>query len=82
MLYEIMILSVLPWLAVIGGGGYLALRFIRAFERRGATQEELNALRSKVAELEGQLESMQEHVDRLSEGQDFTTRLLSNRSGS
>ena len=72
--------SMLLWLIVLGGAGYLALRFIRAFERRGLAQGELDALKSHIAELEGQFEGMQKDVERLTDEQSFTTRLLSDRS--
>ena len=75
-----LLVAVLPWLVVLGGGGYLALRFVRAFERRGAAQGELEALRSRVLELERQVEGVQKEVERLSDEQSFTTRLLSERS--
>ncbi len=77
-----MLLSTLPWLAVLGGAGYLSLRFVRAFERRGIAQSDLEALRSRVTELEGQIEGMQVQVERLADEQSFTTRLLSERSTS
>jgi cell division protein FtsB len=78
-------LLVLIWplflLGVLGGGGYLALRAIRAFERRGQAAPELAALRDRVEVLEQQLESQSEELRRLSDGQQFTERLLADRVG-
>ena len=75
-----MLVAVLPWVVVLRGGGYLALRFVRAFERRGSAQGEQEGLRSRVLELEGQVEGVQKEVGRLSDEQSFTTRLLAERS--
>lgn len=67
------------WLGALGVGAYLGLRYVRAQERRGRATE--------VAELQSQMKQLQESVDglridldRVQEGQDFTARLLSERS--
>lgn len=78
----LLILSLFPWLVIFGGGGYLALRFVRAFERRGLAKDELEALQARIQELEAQFDGMQKDVERLSDEQSFTTKLLSDRSGS
>lgn len=74
-----MILSMLVPILVLGGGGYLALRFVRAFERRGISQKQVADLEEKIAQLAAIAESTQRDVGRLSEEQEFTTRLLSQR---
>jgi prefoldin subunit 5 len=73
------LLSLLFWIVVIGGGFALAMRFVRAFERRGNDQRELSELRDKVARLEESIESVTNQVERVAEAQQFTTRLLSER---
>lgn len=74
------LLSMLVWIAIIGGGFALAMRFVRAFERRGADQRELTELREKVARLEDSIESVTHQIERVSEAQQFTTRLLTERN--
>lgn len=73
------LLTLIPWAAILWGGGYLALRFVRAFERRSLSQEEIVSLKSKVSELEAGLEKAQEDIARLGDGQAFTTSLLAER---
>jgi hypothetical protein len=76
--------AVLLQVLYVGGGGallYPGLRFVRAAERRGVDRAELAALRGVVARLEGALERTDAEVERLAEGQQFTTRLLAERPG-
>lgn len=74
------LLSMLFWIAVIGGGFYLALRFLRAFENRGSAGPELQDMRKRMAQLEESFESMNKRVEQIGESQEFTTRLLTDRS--
>ena len=69
------------WIGVIGGGFYLAVRFLRAFETRGAlpSRSDPMALAERVRRLEDAIESMGAEMERLAEGQQFTHRLLSER---
>ena len=79
-----MLVAVLLQVLYVGGGGallYPGLRFVRAAERRGVDRAELEALRGEVARLEGALERTDAEVERLAEGQQFTTRLLAERPG-
>ena len=57
---------------MIGGAGYLAWRFVRAYERRIHPPEPLESLASRVTRLE-------EAVERTDEAQRFTTQLLLER---
>jgi hypothetical protein len=66
-------------IAVVGGGGYLALRAIRAFERRGTSAPEFLALSERVEVLEQQLDAQTADLRRLAEGQQFTERLIADR---
>ncbi len=77
-----MFLSFLLWAAPLAGGFYLVLRFIRAFESRGAGRREVEDLRQHVQALEESLDHATGEIDRLATAQDFTTRLLSERTGS
>ena len=69
------------WGVVLGGGAYAVRRFLRAYEGRVGRETELAALRDRVTALEESLDSIQGAVERLSAGQDFTTKLLGARSG-
>ena len=70
-----MFLPMLLGFVTVVGALYLALRFVRAFERRGADRAEVEGLRAQVAQLE-------QAIEQLEEGQRFTTRLLTERSSS
>ena len=70
------------WIGVIGGGFYLAVRFLRAFEQRGtlgSPRSDPLALSERVRRLEETIESMGAEIERLGEGQQFTHRLLTER---
>lgn len=78
-----MSLGVLPYLlgemtpyAAIGGAGYLAWRFVRAYERRGATPDQLSALTDRVRMLEDVMDHVEDRIERADEVQRFTTRVL------
>lgn len=68
-------------LAGLGGAAYLGLRAVRALERRGRAAPEVEALRERLELLEQQLESQGEELRRVTEGQQFTERLLRDRVG-
>ena len=76
---------VLTWplflLAGLGGAAYLGLRAVRALERRGRAAPEVEALRERLELLEQQLEAQGEELRRVTEGQQFTERLLRDRVG-
>jgi len=62
--------------AVISGGGYLAWRFVRAYERRAAAPDQLNALADRVRILEDVVDQVEDRIERADEVQRFTTRVL------
>ncbi len=68
-----------PLIAALAGGFYLGLRAVRALERRAAANGQLEALEARMLTLEEHLSTLGERLDRLSEGQEFTTRLLSDK---
>ena len=56
---------------------------VRLMDRRGGEDpRRLQRLEERVARLEGSVESMSSEMERLSEGQRFMTKLLSERSPS
>lgn len=69
------------WGAVLGGGAYAVRRFLRAYERRVGAEAELTGLRERVSALEESLDAVQGSLERLTAGQEFTTKLLGGRSG-
>lgn len=73
------LLTLLFWGVVLGGGFYLALRLIRALEVRsagGGQAAELAELRTRLARLEEGLDGTARRLEAVEEGQEFTTRLL------
>jgi hypothetical protein len=75
-----MLLGLLFWVAILGGGGYLLLRVVRALESRsgggasGALADRVRMLEDSMLRIEGQMEE-------LAEAHRFTTRLLAERTG-
>lgn len=69
----------LLWIGLLGTGAYLGFRYVRAQERRG-NQGELDELRAQVRQLQETVDGLQGDLHRVQEGQDFTARLLSERS--
>jgi hypothetical protein len=62
--------------AVFAGGGYLAWRFVRAYERRSVTPDEVFALADRVRILEAAVDQVEDRIERADEVQRFTTRVL------
>jgi len=73
--------AALFWGVVLGTGVYAVRRFLRAYEHRVGSDAELTALRDRVTALEESLDTVQSSLERLSAGQEFTTKLLGARSG-
>lgn len=59
---------------------YLALRFVRATERRGVSQAEVEELRVRMNRIEDELTAATTEVERLTAGQQFTAQLLAERA--
>jgi hypothetical protein len=74
------VLSIIFWVVLLGGGFYLALRFVRAFELRGVERQELQDLREQVLRLEEAMDAVARDMERLGEEQQFTMKLLSEQS--
>lgn len=61
--------------------GVVTLAFIttRAKRKQGVSSPELNAINERLARMEQAINAMAVETERISEGQRFTTRLLSER---
>lgn len=68
-----------PWILMLVGGFYLGLRLVRAFERRAGARSEIAQLEERTLRLEENLSAMSERLDRVVDGQEFTSRLLAER---
>jgi hypothetical protein len=75
--------SVLPYLltegtpyAVVVGAGYLAWRFVRAYERRAVAPDRFDAVSERVRVLEDSMDELESRADRSDELQQFTSRVL------
>ena len=75
----VLVLGKLLWLGLLGTGAYLGFRYVRAQERRSHARE-IEDLRSQVRLLQDTVDGLRGDVGRVQEGQDFTARLLSERS--
>ena len=64
-----------PYL-VFGGGGYLAWRFVRAYERRSISPDRVDGIMDRVRLLENAMDHLEDRVERCDEVQRFTTRVL------
>jgi hypothetical protein len=69
-----------PWLVALAGVLYLGLRAVRALERRGGAHDELEQLKERTLRLEEQLSLANEQLQRLHDGQEFTSKLLADRA--
>lgn len=70
-----------PWIVPTAGGFYFLSRYVRAAERTNGVRDELAALQTQVLQLEERLANVTEELDRVTEGQRFTTQLLGERAG-
>ena len=70
----------LPWVLLGGAGLWLGFRAVRALERRGTANPELAALRERLQLLEDSVAEQGEALRRVTDGQEFTQRLLLERT--
>lgn len=73
------LLAALLGLSLVGGLTLLVYRFVRAQEVAGPGSAELEALNGRLARLEEQFGGLADSVERVVEGQRFTTTLLAER---
>ena len=82
----IMILTLVGGLTGIGFTAWAASIFMTRWEKKGrgaaggATSRELEAVHDRLGRLEQAMEAVAVEVERISEGQRFTTKLLSERA--
>ncbi len=76
--------SLLAMLGIVAGLGFavaMVVRGVRAAERRGDGRGDLEQLRRQLEQLQATVDQQAIDLDRLRASQDFTTRLLGERSG-
>lgn len=74
------LLGMLLWFVIPLGGGYLLLRFVRAFERRSVAPTGLAALEERIRLLEEANTRLDAELVQITDAQRFTTELLAERS--
>jgi hypothetical protein len=78
-MFLLVLLAWIPFLAAGGAIFHLALRFVRAAERRSATTAELAEVRERLLRVEEAMADMSTDIRRIAEGQQFTARVLEAR---
>ncbi len=78
--FGLMLIGLAPWLLFGGGIFYLGLRYVRGIERRGAAHDALTDTQRRVTELEDSVSQLVGEMAQLSEGQHFTTLLLTEKT--
>lgn len=68
------------WTVLLGGGGYLILRFIRAYERKAVQGTEMAKLEERVQLLEEANSRLESEMAAIEEAHQFTVRLLTERA--
>lgn len=74
-----LLLAYAPWILGLGGGLYLGWRAVRALERRASSRKELDEANERILRLEESIAGLTDQMSKLADGQEFTTRLLSER---
>ena len=67
--------------ATVGWAGYLAWRWVRAYERRNLRRRELSAMSARVRLLEDSIDEFERRMRRSEDVHRFTTSVLAGRSG-
>jgi hypothetical protein len=68
--------------SMVVGGGYVVVRFLRAYERRIGSGAEPASLAERVTLLERTVERMERELEQVGEGQRFMNQLLAGRTAS
>jgi hypothetical protein len=76
------LVALIPIVVFGGAAVYLGLRLTRASELRGRSQTELSELSDRVVRLEDALASLATEVQRIADAEQFTSRLLQERTAS
>ncbi len=74
------LIAIIFWTMLLGGGGYLILRFIRAYERKAVQGQEMAKLEERIQLLEEANTRLESEVAAIEEAHQFTMRLLTERS--
>ena len=77
------VMLLLAWAPYLVGGGialWLGARYVRAVERRNVGGAELAEIKERLLRLEESLGQVSDDVQRVAEGQQFTTRVLADRA--
>ena len=72
---------IVPAVAVIVLGLPLVRVLARRLDRSAPSPRSLGAIEERLARIEGAVDTMAVEVERISEGQRFTTKLLAERTG-
>ena len=72
---------VVPAVAFIVLGLPLVRVFARRLDRSGPAPKSLSAIEERLARIEGAVDTIAVEVERISEGQRFTAKLLAERAG-
>jgi len=79
MSWGVLLIAYAPWLLGLSGAFYLGLRAVRALERRAGSRKELEEVQERLLRLEDTVSGLTDQMTKLADGQEFTTRLLSQR---
>lgn len=79
MTWPTVLLACAPWIFGLSGVFYLGLRAVRALERRATGRTEMAGLEERTLRLEESVSSLSDQLQQLSDGQEFTAKLLGER---
>ncbi len=77
--WGLLLVAYAPWLLGLSGAFYLGLRAVRALERRAGSRREVEEAQERLLRLEETVAGLSDQMTKLADGQEFTTRLLSER---
>lgn len=77
--WGMLLIAYAPWLLGLCGAFYLGLRAVRALERRAGSRREVEEAQERLLRLEESVAGLTDQMTKLADGQEFTTRLLSER---
>ena len=78
--WGMLLISWAPYLSLGAVALYLGGRYVRAVERRNTGRAKLADIQDRLLRLEEAVADVSADVDRVAEGQSFTTRILADRA--
>lgn len=74
--------AVMATIAIVGVGSYAAIKATNRIwaKEKGPSRRELDDVRERLEQLQQSMDSVAVEVERISEGQRFTTKLLAERA--